>query len=274
MDKSLTVRRLGFPGFPAAHLPFYPRSCGVNCFYGQREEQEPWNIVEICWVERGVCIFEIGDSVFPVQENQSVYRMPGEKRIKIPAPDRETVIYWATFDGPRAADFMLSYGYPRRALNSGKCPVHLFDEIRNSLNSLLPSDLRRMVTLYTELIGLMGEEQNPGNRKGQLFRNALGVIHAHYQDAGLNVNSLAEILGMHRTTLDRLFLREIGVSPNRYLVKIRLHHALSLLSSTALSVSEIAVRTGFTRENYFGRVFREATGRSPLEYRRLRTGGI
>ena len=131
-----------------------------------------------------------------------------------------------------------------------------------------------MVTLYTELIGLMGEEQNPGSRKGQLFRNALGVIHARYQEAGLNVNSLAEILGMHRTTLDRLFLREIGVPPNRYLVKIRLHHALSLLSSTALSVSEIAARTGFARENYFGRVFREATGRSPLEYRRLRTGGI
>jgi len=274
MLQSLTIRRIGFPERPPANLPFFPRSCGVNRFYGGEENHPPSEITEICWVTEGACTFEIGDASYTVQENESIYRLPGEKRIKISAPGRETVVYWAAFDGPQAADFMLSYGYPRRALNSGKCPVHLFDEIRNSLNSLLPSDLRRMVTLYTELIGLMGEEQNPGSRKGQLFRNALGVIHARYQEAGLNVNSLAEILGMHRTTLDRLFLREIGVPPNRYLVKIRLHHAFSLLSSTALSVSEIAARTGFARENYFGRVFREATGRSPLEYRRLRTGGI
>lgn len=274
MEKSRTICRLGFPDLPAAHLPFYPRSCGVNCFFGRREEQSPGTIVEVCWVAKGSCVFEIGDAVFPVQENQSIYRLPGEKRVKIPAPGKESIVYWATFDGPRATDFMLSYGYRRGALNSGKCPVHLFDEIQHSLNSLLPSDLRRMVALYTELVGMMGEEHDPHSRKGQLFRDALGIIHSSYQNPDLDVNTLAEMLGMHRTTLDRLFIREMGVPPNCYLVKIRLHHALSLLNCTVLPVSEVAIRTGFARANYFGRVFRETMGYSPLEYRRLRAKGI
>ncbi len=274
MDHNLTIRRLGFPDVPAIGLPFYPRSCGVNRFFGRREENEPDDIVEICWVVRGSCVFETGDAAYPVQENQSIYRLPGEKRIKIPAPDRETVIYWAAFDGPGAAAFLLSYGYPRGALDSGKCPVHLFDEIRHSLNSLLPGDLRRMVALYTELIGLMGEERDPQSSSGRIFRDALGLIHSGYQNPALNVNMLAETLGVHRTSLDRLFLRELSIPPGQYLMKIRLHHALSLLSCTALPVSEIAAHTGFVRPNYFGRVFRGTMGCSPREYRRRRMQGI
>ena len=131
-----------------------------------------------------------------------------------------------------------------------------------------------MVALYTELIGRMGEERDPKSSSGQLFRKALGILHSGYPDPALNINLLAETLGVHRTTLDRLFLRELELPPGEYLTKIRLHHALSLLSCTTLPVSEVAFRTGFARPNYFSRVFREAIGKTPLEYRRLRTQGI
>ena len=274
MDRNITIRRLGFPALPAIRLPFYPRSSGINYFFGRKEEHGPDDIVELCWVVRGSCIFETGSASYPVGENQSIYRLPGEKRIKIPAPGQETIIYWAAFDGPGAVDFLHSYGYPRGALDSGNCPVHLFDEIRHSLTSLLPGDLRRMVALYTELIGRMGEERDPKSSSGQLFRKALGILHSGYPDPALNINLLAETLGVHRTTLDRLFLRELELPPGEYLTKIRLHHALSLLSCTTLPVSEVAFRTGFARPNYFSRVFREAIGKTPLEYRRLRTQGI
>ena len=235
------------------------------------------------WIRRG-SEFEITASLRPVkgtlswtytvQENESIYRLPGEKRIKRSAPGRRTVVYWAAFDGPGAADFLLSYGYPRGPLKSGKCPVHLFEEIQHSLDTLLPSELRRLVALYTELIGMMGEEQDPLSRKGLLFRDCLALIQTRYQDPSLNVNSLAEELKVHRTTLDRLFLRETGIPPNRYLLKIRLHHALSLLSRTKDSIAEIALQTGFSRPNYFDRVFRETMGIRPMEYRRRKMEGI
>ncbi len=272
--QSLTIRRLGFPERPPGHLPFYPRSCGTNCFFGNGEDNPPSEITELCWIAEGACTFEIGDLSYTVQENESIYRLPGEKRIKRSAPGRRTVVYWAAFDGPGAADFLLSYGYPRGPLKSGKCPVHLFEEIQHSLDTLLPSELRRLVALYTELIGMMGEEQDPLSRKGLLFRDCLALIQTRYQDPSLNVNSLAEELKVHRTTLDRLFLRETGIPPNRYLLKIRLHHALSLLSRTKDSIAEIALQTGFSRPNYFDRVFRETMGIRPMEYRRRKMEGI
>ena len=36
MNQNITVMRLGFPELPAAKLPFYPRSCGINYFYGRQ----------------------------------------------------------------------------------------------------------------------------------------------------------------------------------------------------------------------------------------------
>lgn len=274
MLQSLTIRRIGFPERPPANLPFFPRSCGVNRFYGGEENHPPSEITEICWVTEGACTFEIGDASYTVQENESIYRLPGEKRIKRPAPGRHTSVYWAAFDGPHAAEFLLSYGYPRGPLKSGKCPVHLFEEIQHSLGSLLLSDLRRLVALFAELIGMMGEEHDPQSRKGQLFRDCISLLHTQYQNPDLNVNTLAERLGIHRTTLDRLFLRETGIQPNRYLLKLRLHHALSLLSCTTDPIAEISSKTGFSRPNYFSKVFRETMGHSPLEYRRMRTEGI
>ena len=211
---------------------------------------------------------------YSVQQNESIYRLPGERQIKCSAPGGRTVVYWAAIDGENAADFLLSYGYPRGPLKSGTCPVHLFEEIQHSLDTLLPSDLRRLVALYTELIGMMGEEHDPLSRKGVLFRDCLSLIQNRYQDPELNVNTLAEELKVHRTTLDRLFLREIGIPPNRYLLKIRLHHALSLLCCTKDPIAEIASKTGFSRSNYFDRVFREAMGFSPMEYRRRKREGI
>ncbi len=272
--QSLTVRRLGFPERPPSRLPFYPRSCGINVFHGEREENSPSPITEICWIAEGSCLFEVGGKSYSVQQNESIYRLPGERQIKCSAPGGRTVVYWAAIDGENAVDFLLSYGYPRGPLKSGTCPVHLFEEIQHSLDTLLPSDLRRLVALYTELIGMMGEEHDPLSRKGVLFRDCLSLIQNRYQDPELNVNTLAEELKVHRTTLDRLFLREIGIPPNRYLLKIRLHHALSLLCCTKDPIAEIASKTGFSRSNYFDRVFREAMGFSPMEYRRRKREGI
>ena len=44
-----------------------------------------------------------------------------------------------------------------------------------------------------------------------------------------------------------------------------------LLAQTGLSVGEIASRTGFNQQSYFGKRFKEKTGMTPLEYRK-RTG--
>lgn len=48
----------------------------------------------------------------------------------------------------------------------------------------------------------------------------------------------------------------------------RLSKAARLLKETALTVSEIAIQTGFNGQSYFGKCFREKMNCSPIEYRK------
>jgi AraC-like DNA-binding protein len=53
-----------------------------------------------------------------------------------------------------------------------------------------------------------------------------------------------------------------------YILKTRIILAQDMLSKEKLSVAEISERCGFSSISYFCRVFKNETGKTPLEYRR------
>jgi len=64
----------------------------------------------------------------------------------------------------------------------------------------------------------------------------------------------------------------VGMSPHQYRLHLQATRAQTLLRTTELSVREIAVQTGFQTEQYFCRLFKRHTGRTPLEFRRMSKG--
>lgn len=71
----------------------------------------------------------------------------------------------------------------------------------------------------------------------------------------------------------RLFRQVMGKTPNHYVTECRLVAAKLLLATTALPVTEVAARTGFSQPSYFIRLFRAAEGVSPKVYRTLHGQG-
>ncbi len=67
--------------------------------------------------------------------------------------------------------------------------------------------------------------------------------------------------------LERLFRHHLGVTPKRYYIEMRLERARSLLLQTELSVTEIALATGFQSAGHFSRVYHDAFGVTPREQR-------
>ncbi len=78
---------------------------------------------------------------------------------------------------------------------------------------------------------------------------------------------LARTLGVSYTTFRHSFKQQTGVSPAQFQNTIRINRARDLLSATDLSVSEIAVQTGFDTIYYFSRHFTKKTGVTPSAYR-------
>ena len=83
----------------------------------------------------------------------------------------------------------------------------------------------------------------------------------------LTLHDAAQIACMEDTYFSKRFKAYTGFGFSAYLTQTRLRHAQKLLDETALSVTQIAEQCGFSGGNYFGDVFRRATGLSPSEYR-------
>lgn len=95
----------------------------------------------------------------------------------------------------------------------------------------------------------------------------LGSLHAHV-DHEWTLDSMAAACGLHRSRFAHYCKQLTNMSPNEYLTQCRLAVASRLLRGRqGLSVTDVALRSGFGSSQYFATVFRQQTGISPREYR-------
>ncbi|AWB65147.1 hypothetical protein C2869_01225 [Saccharobesus litoralis] len=80
----------------------------------------------------------------------------------------------------------------------------------------------------------------------------------------IDIDQLAERVSVSRSYLMRIFKKEVGMTINQYLTELRIEHAKNMLQSH--SVTDTAFAVGFNNSNYFGTVFKKATGITPSRY--------
>ena len=93
-------------------------------------------------------------------------------------------------------------------------------------------------------------------------------ITEEFTDPDLHLLTLMTEIPINADHLRRLFKQEVGQTPQEYLTRLRLEHAMTLLRNENLSVSEAAFRSGFYDPLYFSRVFRKHMGVSPTKWKK------
>ena len=84
---------------------------------------------------------------------------------------------------------------------------------------------------------------------------------------------LAGVAGLSIFHFARMFTLAVGVSPRRYIGRMRLERAMAEIAGGRSSLAKIAFDARFSSQASFTRAFRCATGMSPGEYRRRRVIG-
>ncbi len=100
-----------------------------------------------------------------------------------------------------------------------------------------------------------------------LMRKVSLFVEEHISDAGIGVGDMAEAAAVSRSGLQRKMKQILGVTPLDFLREARIKHACRLLSTTQMSVSEVAYSCGFSDPKYFSRCFKASVGKSPSEYK-------
>ncbi len=111
-------------------------------------------------------------------------------------------------------------------------------------------------------------------KKHRIVIRAKEYVHAHLTEP-IHVTDLCKYCGVSLSTLERVFTRELGLTPNRYIQAVRLHearHALLNGNGEDLTIADIAMNCGFTHMGRFSRRYQTHFGRLPSEERSLVNG--
>jgi AraC family transcriptional regulator len=133
-----------------------------------------------------------------------------------------------------------------------------------------PADRDEVEALVFDLLARVGpeEDRSAAAPPPSWLARARERIAEGFDD-GLRVRDLARDAGVHPVSLARAFRRQYGTSVTGLIRRRRVVVAASELSGSDRPLSDVALGTGFSDQAHFCRVFKGATGLSPLRYRHL-----
>ena len=99
--------------------------------------------------------------------------------------------------------------------------------------------------------------------------SAIELMEGNISDP-LPMERIAAATGLSRRQIERLFTQNLGRSPARYYLEVRLERARHLLIQTSMPVIEVAIACGFVSASHFSRCYRDLYGRSPQAERQQR----
>jgi AraC-like DNA-binding protein len=110
------------------------------------------------------------------------------------------------------------------------------------------------------------QRRQPGHESNAVHQ-IKDYLQTHF-DHQVTLDHLATLVGLNRSYLVRIFKRATGLPPHRYLLHLRLQEARRRLSSAA-SISQIALETGFADQSHLTRAFKAVFAMTPAQYAKV-----
>lgn len=234
--------------------------------------------VQICYITRGTCLHYVEDAAYPMNRGDLLAIPPfvphrlepsGEQAVELVQID------FMPFVVPQEEHPLEAQLFPKIHLASDnqtlieQLIVNMTKEHerkQTGYQMLIKADLIRLiVTLFREHSKPAGA--GPGADSRRLFHETVRYIEESYTEE-LQLADMAGRAGMSPSYFSYMFKVLKGQTFVQYVNEIRIRKALDLLRLTDLSILEISLKVGFNNVSHFNRMFKKATGVSPLRYRR------
>ena len=178
---------------------------------------------------------------------------------------------WVGFNGAAAKRLMEQTGLLGRApvFHSGDKKLETLLQNICNLTCSGPGNEARMesalLMFLAELMDRFGRSPQPHANGYDYVQKAIKFIDYNYS-MNIGIGDVAASAGISRSHLYRLFIRNVSMPPNEYLMRYRVNKAAALLETGRLTVGEAAYSTGFSDQLYFSRVFKKYMGIPPSRY--------
>lgn len=139
-----------------------------------------------------------------------------------------------------------------------------FKEQKSDFMEIINNLLKNILLKIKRISGIQLERIS--NHENSLSR-ALNYINEYFLTDITN-EQLAKISQYSYDRFRHIFKNEIGISPSQYIFNKRLEHSKTLLSSTTLSITEIAFDCGFSSTSHYIQAFKKNMNITPSQYRK------
>ncbi len=216
----------------------------------------------------------VPDAYFYVKDRESRFVKMNDSLLRLRGLKNEREVWGKTDWDLHPAHWARQYvEEDRRVMEAGQGVVNqpwLVPDDRGRLRWFLSSK----VPLFDRsrvVIGIAGvmrdfEKTEQLTKPYQQMERVLAHVARHYRER-LTVDEIAKIADLSVSQLDRRFKQLFQMTPQQYVIRVRVHEATRRLLETDHALGVIALETGFYDQAHFTRAFKALMGCSPSAYR-------
>jgi len=253
----------------------YPPRVHPSGYFFTWEKGRVLQEYQINYITEGSGIFETTDGQFQVVPGSMLILRPGVwHRYK---PDTETGWneHYIGFNGEFCAQLFregfFQSGKPVMYVGFQENLLKLFFEIIQLVKDEKTGHQQvcaaNTILMLSKILSVVRNQEFAGKSIERKIRKACLYFRDNL-NTNVNIEKLASEMNVGYSYFRQMFRKYTGISPTQYHLSLRIQKAKDLLISTDYSFKEIAVDLGFESYFYFSRIFKDKTGKSPMEFRK------
>ncbi|WP_221366946.1 AraC family transcriptional regulator [Clostridium perfringens] len=230
----------------------------------------------IHYVTKGYGTFKFNGKVYTLKKGDIFILLKGMQVEYVASIDDPWEYYWIGFSGSNANEYLnrtsITNSCVANCEENSKIPQIILNmcEISKTYNPSKSDDILLLKELYSLLYALIEEFPKPFEYKDKelhtYIQDALNFINSNYMHS-ITVQEIADYVNLSRSYLYKMFIKNLGISPQRYLINLRMYKATLLLKGTKLPIGEVASSVGYSDSLLFSKTFSKHFSMSPLNYR-------
>ena len=183
---------------------------------------------------------------------------------------------FVNFSGTDVENILKKYNITQRVITFQK-PLHIFESLILQMHACPKNEFRqRYCDLLLEQLLISVSNQlrsdtiknsnDVSNKNKNSFDTLINMMQANYTK-NIAIKEYADFIGFSEAHFNRFFKKAMNISPHKYIIKLRMEKAGTLLLSTQNSIKSIAFQVGYVDQHHFSKSFCAYFGISPSEYR-------
>lgn len=236
---------------------------------------------EFVYMKKGIQPYYVEDGKFIVNHNEVFFTRPYEPHNTGLYPEEVSVLYYLIINLALISK-MNVFSSADEYVYINSCFSKKKDRIFQA-SPMLPNAFKRFLECFNTsdrhfetrirnalsdvLIALMTPASSVKSSQICSLEESLQYIHNHLEE-NIYVPSLATIQNMSVAAYSKHFVQIMGISPAEYVLKQKIEKAKDLLTTTDLSITEIAYKYGFSSSQYFSTAFKRICALTPSQFRK------